>query len=468
MTLNKKFDKKVLGIIIAILIIALTQVLPTSETLTREALSSLGLFAAAICLWICESMAMAVSALLIMVIMPYFGVMSLGELWPNFGGSAFFFVLATFALTASIESSTLPTRLIGWIVKMSGSSSTKVVYGFIFGTAILSAIMSNFATAVMFLSISVVLIRANGTKKGEKSNFAKCLLIGVPVASNIGGFMTLAGTPSNIMGVEILESMTGITVTFVQWMVVGIPLGLIGCFVAAFTITKMFKPEPLNPSAVEYYLASRDELPPLTLREKKALIVIASMFILWILGSWFPALNTSVIAIIGVAVLMAPGVNVLTWEEYNSKVDWNTCMVIGVVPVLVQGMVVTGASQWLVDTAFSGVSGWHWIAITIFVSVFVALLRNVVPTGVANFALLQVPLIQLAEATGVSPVYLIMILAYWCILVMILPFDPIFLIGYAEGHYTVADTIKSGTIMTAVLCIATGLLIPLLAGIMGF
>ncbi|MGN0715364.1 MAG: SLC13 family permease [Anaerovoracaceae bacterium] len=468
MSLNKKLDKRVLGIIIAIVIIALTQVLPTSDTLSREALSSLGLFAAAIALWICESMAMAVSSLLIMVLMPYFNIMSLGELWPNFGGSAFFFVLATFALTASIESSTLPTRLIGWIVKISGSSSTKVVYGFIFGTAILSAIMSNFATAVMFLSISVVLIRANGTKKGEKSNFAKCLLIGVPVASNIGGFMTLAGTPTNIMGVEILESMTGITVTFVQWMVVGIPLGLLGCFVASFVITKMFKPEPLNPEAVEFYLSSREELPPLTTREKKALTIIAVMFLLWILGSWIPALNTSVVAIIGVAVLMLPGIEVLTWEQYSSKVDWNTCMVIGVVPVLVQGMVVTGASQWLVDTAFGSVTGWSWIAITIFTSVFIALLRNVVPTGVANFALLQVPLIQLAQATGVSPVYLIMILAYWCILVMILPFDPIFLIGYAENHYTVLDTIKSGVIMTIVLCLATGLLIPLLAGMMGF
>ena len=461
-------DKKKAGIIIAAAILIVAQFLPTSESLTGPAISSMAIFLAAITLWICESFPMCIAAMGLMVIMPYFNIMTLGELWPNFGGSAFFFVLATFALTASIENSTFPTRFIAWLVDISKGNSKRLIYGFMMGSALLSSIMSNMATAIMFISISLILIRANGDPERGKSNFAKCLLIGVPAAANIGGFMTMAGTPSNIMGADILQQLCGIEITFAQWMIIGYPVGIVSTLIASFIMTTAFKPEPLDPAAVEYYLSSRETLPPLTTKEKKTLVIIVTMFVLWILGSWVSALNTSVVAILGVVIMMCPGVDVLDWKQFNSKTDWNTIFVIGAVPVLVAGMVNTGASKWLVDTVLSGLSGMPWMVLTVVVALFIMVLRNFIPTGVANFALLQVPLIELAQAAGGSPTTMILILAYWCVVILCLPFDPIYLVAYGEGYYKVNDTLKSGIPLSIILVLFTGLIIPLFAGVMGF
>lgn len=464
----KFFDKKKVGILLTVAILFIAQLIPESGSLSGAAINSMALFISAIVLWVCESFPMCISALALMMIMPYFGVMKLGEVWPSFGGSAFFFVMATFALTASIENSTYPTRFIGWLVNISKGDSKKLIYGFMIGAAVLSSIMSNMATAIMFISISLILIKANGNPEKGKSNFAKCMLIGVPAAANIGGFMTLAGTPTNIMGVELLDSMLGIKVSFVQWMVVGVPVGLLCTILAAMVITKIFKPEPLAQEAIEFYEESKKQLPPLTGKEKKTLIIIVTMFVLWILGSWISVLNTAVVAILGIAVMMLPGIDVLTWDEYSGKTDWNTCMVIGAVPVLVQGMIVTGASQWLVDTVFGEIGNWSWIAIALFVGLFACVLRNFIPTGVANFALLSVPIIQLAQSTGTSPTAMIMMIAFWCLVILVLPFDPIYLISYGSGYYKVKDTAKSGIPLSLILVVVTGVLIPLLAKVIGF
>ena len=63
---------------------------------------------------------------------------------------------------------------------------------------------------------------------------------------------------------------------------------------------------------------------------------------------------------------------------------------------------------------------------------------------------------------------MILILAYWCVVILCLPFDPIYLVAYGEGYYKVNDTLKSGIPLSVILVLFTGLVIPLFAGVMGF
>ena len=42
--------------------------------------------------------------------------------------------------------------------------------------------------------------------------------------------------------------------------------------------------------------------------------MILALPVLWIAGTWVPLLNVTTVAIIGLAIMMLPGLNLLTWD----------------------------------------------------------------------------------------------------------------------------------------------------------
>ena len=210
--------KKVIGVIVAVALIVITAVMPVPEGATREGLLSLGVFGGALALWICNSMPMSVSAFGMMALMPLLGVMTLNDVFLQFGGTAFFFAIATFAVSIALENTTIPLRICHALTSKTKSNPAALVIAMMFACGIVSAFMSNLATCIVFLSISPGLLEANNTKPGE-SNLGRCLMIGVPAAAGIGGLMTPAGTPGNALIIGLLQSQAGIDITFLQWLV---------------------------------------------------------------------------------------------------------------------------------------------------------------------------------------------------------------------------------------------------------
>ena len=65
----------------------------------------------------------------------------------------------------------------------------------------------------------------------------------------IGGFMTPAGGPTNIVAINALEDI-GIRVTFLDWMIVGYPIGIICAVLFALWICLFYKPEKIDERAL--------------------------------------------------------------------------------------------------------------------------------------------------------------------------------------------------------------------------
>ena len=461
--------KGVAGIITAIVIMLLMTILPTNDHVTRAGLYAMGIFLSAIVMWICDSMPMCVTAILAIFMLSVFKVLPLsgdGSVDYLFGGTAFFFAIATFAVSIALENTCVPLKICSAMTKLSKGNSKILVVVLLLATGITSSVMSNLSTCIIYMNLGLALIQANKCKPGE-SGLAKCLMIGIPCCAGVGGLITPAGTPGNILIMQLLSENTGINISFAQWILLMAPLAIISILMLGIWETIVFKPEKISDEAMHELNAKLEEHGKLTVKEWKTMIIIAAMLIFWILGTWIKAFDTTLVAVCGMVLLFMPGIQVLDWKKTSNRINWNLCFTIGSVGVLVAGLNVTGIMNYIVNQIFSGLTGMNIMLAFIIISFVVCIIRAFIPTAPAIAALFGAPLLALAPVLGVSAVALLFIPAFWACTPTLLWIEPIFLFTYGYGYYKPQDVLKFGSVPTLIL-IAVMAFLPMYVGMLGF
>ncbi len=448
-TANKK--KGVIGLIIAIILVLICSVLPVPEGTTRQGLLALGLFLATIIMWICETMPMVITAFLIMFIFPLFHVMELGTVFTSFGGTAFFFAIATFAISIALETTSIPLRICHALTRSAKGNSKTLVIGIMFACALTSAVMSNLSSCIIYLSLSLALLKANNCEPG-KSNLGRCLMIGIPAMSGCGGMITPAGTPGNALIIGILAEQ-GIQLSFLQWTVIFAPLALICCLISGLTLTAVFKPERISEAAMKELDVKLEECGSLKTQEKKTLGIILVILVLWVLGTWIPALNVTLVAMVGMAVMFLPGINVLDWDLVAKKTNWNLAFTIGSVGVLIGALTSSGIVDWMMSGVFANLGGMNLFLMMFVVGVVVCFIRAFIPTAPAIVALFAPLLLPLAAVTAATPTAVMVLPAFWACTPLLLWIEPIYLFSYGNGYYTPGQLLKWGWIPSLIMSV---------------
>ncbi len=456
--------KSVAGLLATVILILLAEVLPLPEGITRVGFLSLAVFCGAIILWILNSLPMCVTAFLLMFLMPALGVMDLNTVFSTFGGSAFFFAIATFAMSIALEKTSIPLRICHVLTKWAGGNPNKLVIGMFLACGLTSSVMSNLSTCIIYLNLALALLKANNCKPLE-SNLGKCLMIGIPCCAGIGGLITPAGTPGNLLIIELLET-AGIHMSFLQWCLILAPLSLICIIFGAVWITRLYRPEAISGEAMNALSQKLQDSGKLKPYEIKTLFVILAMLICWLLGTWVPVLDVTVVAVVGMALLFFPGIAVLDWDTAVKKINWNLCLTIGSVGVLIGGMTSTGIMDWIVGKLFSGITSWNLIAMFFVIGLVVCIIRAFIPTAPAIVALFGAPLLSLTTVTAATPTALLMVPAFWACAPMLLWIEPIHLFSYGYGYYKPLDLLKFGA-LPSLFMVALMSFLPYYVGIFG-
>lgn len=460
--------KGMIGVIIALAIMILMSILPTNDNVTRAGLYAMGIFLAAIIMWICDSMPMCVTALLAIFMLSVFKVLPLngdGSVYYIFGGTAFFFAVATFVVSIALENTCVPLKICSAMTKISKGNSKILVIVLLLATGITSSVMSNLSTCIIYMNLGLALIHANKCEPG-KSGLAKCLMIGIPCCAGIGGLITPAGTPGNILIMQLLSENAGINISFAQWIVLMAPLAIISIIMFGIWETIIFKPEEISVEAMTELKSKLDEHGKLNAKEWKTMIVIGAMLVCWILGTWVKVFDTTLVAVCGMALMFMPGISVLEWKDTSNRINWNLAFTIGSVGVLVAGLNVTGIMNYFVNQIFSGLTGMNMMIAFIIISFVVCFIRAFIPTAPAIAALFGPPLLALAPILGVSAVALLFIPAYWACTPTLLWIEPIFLFTYGYGYYKPQDVLKFGSLPTLII-IAIMAFLPMYVGMIG-
>lgn len=334
-------------------------------------------------------------------------------------------------------------------------------------TAACSMVMTDTGAVALSMSFAVPLLETVDAKKG--SNLGKCLLMGICIAACIGGFTTPCGHSLNILALGLLQQTTGETAGFVAWMCYGIPLAALVLPVAWLSLVKVFPPESVAAEKVDEVVQSHFSVGKFSAKDFKCLSMMILVVLLWVASNWITFINATAVALFGMIMLFVPGMNILTWKEFEKEVGWNLFLFFGGVLSIGAAIQSTGAAQF-VATVFldSGIMSMPVLLSLLVMSVFVyLLLSTVIPIAPAWTAILLPPFVLYAQSVGLvsfAPVFMLVSLMAGSYL---MPLCPAMSMTYDSGYYKFGDMAKSGWIPSVALVVGCALWVYVLGYAVG-
>ncbi len=228
------------GRILGVLLFGLIWSLP-AETweLSRPAQNLAAVSVLMAVFWLTQAMPMSGTALIPLAMFPLMGIQSATVVSKSYIDRNIFLYFGGFIVAMGIERWGLHRRMALHIVKRIGTSSARIVLGFMLATAFLSMWISNTASTLLMLPIALALVNSLSDLPTANEQAAKArdrainrlvvvLLLGVAYAASIGGFTSLVGTPTNLTFTQIFEKRfpEAPPIAAGQWMIAVVPVGV--------------------------------------------------------------------------------------------------------------------------------------------------------------------------------------------------------------------------------------------------
>jgi len=389
--------------------------------------------------WMTEAVEIEVTSLVPIVAFPLLGIMPLGKTTANYGADVIYLFLGGFVLALAIQRWGLDRRIAFQALQWVGTRPAAIVAGIMGATAFVSMWVSNTATAAMMvpIALSVIdlsLVRRTGKtlaqhggipqEDADTRNFALSLLLGVAYAASIGGLGTIIGSPPNGIFVRFYAQTYGVEVSFLKWMLVGIPAMLLFLPLAWFLNTRVLFPTRIR--EIEGGRAwVKDEigkLGPPNRGERATLAVFAVTVFFWVfrplladieVGGIAPLANLSdaVIAVAAaIALFIIPvdrkrGLFVSDWET-AVKLPWGVLILFGGGLALAAATEANGVGEFIGSLA-RGFSGWPVMAV-VFVVIALMVFMSELTSNTAQVATMLPILAALAPVLGVPPALLLL------------------------------------------------------------
>ncbi|WKB82193.1 SLC13 family permease [Cellulophaga omnivescoria] len=423
--------------------------------------------------WITEAVSISVTALLPLILFPILKIMPLNTVGANYGNKIIFLFFGGFILALALEKVNLHKRIALNIIKITGTTPNKVVLGFIIATATLSMWISNTASTVVMLPIAVSVIKLlvndkDGFTKSDK-NFALSVMLGIAFSANAGGIATIIGTPPNSVLIGLLEEQYNIEISFLKWMIIGLPFSIVLLTVIYFVLVKwMFPNKQLEFSASKDVInLELKKLGPTSKKEKMVLVIFAITVFLWIfrtlINSIFPKLGLSdtVISMIAAVSLFAVPYNlkkgdfILKWKD-TEKLAWGILVLFGGGLALANGMATTGIVTTVTETiSNSNINIFFTVSLLILLMLFMTELMS----NVALITVLAPIVAGIAIGLNIPMLHILIPVTMASSCAFMLPMaTPPNAIVFASGYIKVKQMARVGVILNL---IAVGLLIVL-------
>ena len=409
--------------------------------------------------WLTEALPPAVVALAAAVGAVLMGIAEPKVAFGAFGTPLLFLFVGAFFIAEAMRVHGLGER-IGALVARHARGRMSFLIAIAAASFVLSMWMSNAASTAILLPIALAMAPAD-----PRDKFGTALVLVVAWGASVGGLGTPVGTPPNGFGITELRQ-RGLDLGFVEWMAVGVPMGIVMMVGLVFVLVTFFGVRPGQPLPARETAAARRFA-----RGEWAVVIAFSIAILgWLLptiaslvapgrvADWCDKhLTEEVVALIaGCTLFVLPG-NLdgkpkrpaLTWAE-ATKIEWGVILLFGGGILLGTLGKSTGlAEQWgreLVD-ATGASSTW---TITALVTATAIILSEA--TSNTATASMMAPLAgALAHAAGAAPIPAVLGATMGASFGFMMPISTApNALAYATGRVSVATMVKVGIVFDVV------------------
>lgn len=476
--MSRQFDVSRFGLILGPLLFLMVQFVlePAGLAPNAQAMLSVTLWIAT--WWITEAIPIPATSLLPLVLLPLFGALPISNTAASYSHPMVLLYMGGFMIAVTIEKWNLHKRIALTIIAWIGTNIRLVILGFMVATGFLSMWISNTATSLMMLPIAVAVVNqlspGFGKKREIDNPLGKAMMLGIAYGASIGGMATLIGTPTNIILVGVVKEMYGVEISFYQWLIFGFPIAAILLTICwfylvriAFTFPDDFQLEG-GREEIKRQLALLGSMSP---EEKRVLMVFGLVSFCWIsrtflLQTWIPALDDTIIAFVGVLLLFVlpsskPKTKLLDWKTAE-RIPWGILLLFGGGMALAEGFKVTGLADWL-GNQFVFLD---YLAFGLFLFIIVAAVNFLteITSNVATASMILPILAAVAATLGIHPFGLMVGATMAASCAFMLPVaTPPNAVVFGSGYLRMNDMVKAGFWMNIIsILLITGFVLFLL------
>lgn len=422
--------------------------------------AGLGIIIAGLFLFVTEPIPMPLTALLILIALSVGRVAPPKTILSGFFSNSLFLITAGFIMAAGVNSTPLIKRAAYFLLIKSGGTPA----GSLLGILILLQLMAFFipASAVKLTLVLPVMLNLTDTLPPGRSNIKTALLLGLAFGVNITSIGLLPGALSNVVAAELIGSYTGTPITYLQWMLYNLPLGLLLIPVLWKVLLWRFPPErDTFPGGLEHLTNSLKDLGPMLNREKRCIGILALTIILWLAESihgWHPYVP----ALIAVFLMVLPGLGIVPAEKALA-INWGTIVLAGTNISIGAVVMVTGSSAFLAGLFFPPALSARLFSdiftailfMAVFTQVFHKLLGNVVTLVITLLPIVLVLSLRIPGSTLLLG--LVVAASALCGFMLVVESLPNIIV-YSTGLVSKHDFLTAGGIMTVFVILSIALM----------
>ncbi len=438
------------------------------------------IFGAVLIAWVTEVIPIAATALLIAPLLVVTGVENAKDAFKSYADPLLYLFVGGFFIAESMRRHGLDRRIAGAIVgsRWVAGVPSRVRLALMVAGVLLSMWISNTASAAILAPIFLGMARGRGKETTGT-------LLALAYACSAGGLGTVVGSPPNLITVRILRE-GGVSLSFVDWMMVGLPTALV-VSLAVFLVSRWMFPTGPAPEETAEETAEESAKPEVPARMTRGEVVTAVAFGLAVVGWTVPgvaqALELSVAATLktylhpGVVALgaasllfMAPagkGERVLRWKD-AAQIDWGIILLFGGGIALGTQLVETGLAG-AMSQGFVAVTGirelWTFTAVCCAFTIFF----TEVCSNTASATMLVPLVVGVATQLGISPVppALAVGLAASCAFMLPIATGPNAVV-YSTGRVSQTQMMRFGVVLNLISVAVVFLLLRVLCPLLGW
>ncbi len=373
------------------------------EAAMKRAHVMIGVLFVAALFWATGAVPVGITALLVGVLMYWFGVLPPDGVARAYAKDAVIFIFGVLAMAAAISKTGLDRR-IGILLLSPSTSLARMSLIFAPMVAVTASFLSEHALiafiAPIFMMVYMGAVKVGGISKDKA--LVVMMMLTLNYACNVGGPGSPAAGGRNAIMIGILGDY-GISLSFGQWVMYGLPFVPVMAVIVGLyfyfwsrnkrTITK------LDVSAA--VRRESEKIGKMTADEYKTAIVLVVLIFLWSAFSGTYGMGGPVIlALVALNIL-----GILRWKEINS-IHWDVVALYAAASAMGTGLAATGAALWIADSFvrilpdFLTSTG---SGLAIATSLFTGVLTNFMSDG-ATVAAIGPICVPMATIAGASPI----------------------------------------------------------------
>ncbi len=422
------------------------------------AITTLCVLAVAAFLFVTELIPLAVTAMAACTALGILGVLPAKQVYAGLSNSTVVLFGGMFVIGAAMFKTGLAETIGLAVVRKAGTKEVPLMGAIMLVTIILSSVSSNTGTVACLMPVVIGIANAANIPASKE-------LMPLAVAANVGGTITMIGTPPNVIVTGALSAAGLPSFGFFEFALIGVPLSVI-VLVYMLTIGRKTIPaksagdmdEEAVKAAKEEAGASDDNAPKSKTKMWISGLILIGVVVAMALNLKTVPLQTA--AVTGAILCVITGC--LKEKEAYAGIDWVTIFLFAGMLSVATAMDKTGAGKLIADTVV-GMMGENPNPIVLCAVLY--LISNVLTqfmSNTASAALLAPIGISIAQSIGADPKPVLMSIGIAASMAFATPMaTPPNTLVLGPGGFSFNDYVKVGVPLCVITFIASVIIIPI-------